>query len=106
MNIKELVQKLNDLKITQTDGEWEENIPEDIYNEYLEGTYQEVNYDLDVDTHRWYETSITVLEFPKGFIGVRYITNMFSESQGYEDCYHTIEFMEMEEFSTVSYREK
>lgn len=106
MNMKELVQKLNDLKITQTEGDWAENIPEEIYNEYLDGSYQEVDYDLDVDTHRWYETSITVLEFPSGFVGVRYITNMFSESQDYEECYHTIEFMEMEEYVTTSYRRK
>lgn len=106
MSIKELVQKLNDLEITQINGDWAENIPEEIYNEYLEGSYQEVAYDLDVDTRRWYETSITVLELPDGFIGVRYITNMFSESQDYEDCYHTMKFMEMESYITTSYRLK
>ena len=106
MNIKELVQKLNDLKITQTEIDWAENIPEEIYNEHLEGSYQEIAYDLDVDTHRWYETSTTVLKFEEGLMGVNYITNMFSESQDYEDCYHTMEFFEMEEFVTTSYRAK
>ncbi len=31
---------------------------------------------------------------------------MFSESQDYGDCCHTIEFSEMEEFVTTSYRAK
>jgi hypothetical protein len=102
--MKELILKLNDLKITQTSSDWEEDVPEDIYNEYLDGAYTELAYDLDVDTHRWYETSITVLDFSGFFIGVRYITNMFSESQDYEDCYHHLEFFEMEEFTKISYK--
>ena len=105
--IKDLVQKLNDLKITQTRGEWEENIPEDIWYEYFEGKNRTaVKEGLDVDTHRWYETSITVIEFGGALLGIEYITNMFSESQDYEDCYHTIQFYEMEEYQTVSYKIK
>ena len=105
--IKDLVQKLNSLKITQTKGEWEENIPEDIWYEYFEGKNRTVVEEgLDVDTHRWYETSITVIEFGGAFLGIEYITNMFSESQDYEDCYHTIQFYEMEEYQTVSYKIK
>lgn len=104
--MKELVQKLNDLEITQTRGEWAENIPDDFYKEHLEGKYEEVAYDLDVDTHRWYETSTTVIKIGDSFIGVEYITNMFSESQDYEDCCHTITFYEMEEFVTTSFRAK
>lgn len=104
--MKDLVYKLNRLQITQTYGDWEENIPEDIYTEYFKDKYSEVEYGLDVDTHRWYETSTTVLKFEGGFMGVNYITNMFSESQDYEDCYHTMEFFEMEEYVTTSYRAK
>ena len=40
--IKDLVQKLNGLKITQTKGEWEENIPEDIWYEYFEGKTEQL----------------------------------------------------------------
>ena len=105
--MKELIQKLNDLKITQISGGWEENIPEDIWEQYFENIqYEEVAWDLDVDTHRWYETSTTVIRIDGIFMGINYITNMFSESQEYEDCFHYLEFMEMEEFSTVSYRSK
>lgn len=105
-NISTLVEKLNNLKILQTTYEFEELIPKEIWDEHFEGKYEAVDYDLDVDTHRWYETSITVLKFTDGFMGVRFITNMFSEYQGYEDCYHHLEFMEMEEYKTVSYRAK
>lgn len=105
--MKELIEKLNSLQITQINGDWEENIPEDIWNEYFENSnFEEVAHNLDTDTHRWYETSTTVIRLPNGLMGINYITNMFSESQDYEDCYHTMEFMEMEEFSTVSYRAK
>lgn len=104
--MKELVQKLNDLKIIQTRGEWSENIPREFYKEHLEDKYEEVDWDLDVDKHRWYETSVTVLKFDEGFIGVEFITDMFSEAQSWEDCYHTINFFEMEEITITSYRAK
>ena len=102
--MRELIEKLNDLKILQTTYAFEEVIPKEIWDEYFEGKYEAVDWDLDVDTHRWYETSITVLKFDEGFMGVRFITNMFSELQDYQDCYHHLEFLEMEEYSTVSYR--
>lgn len=105
-SISTLIEKLNNLKILQTTYEFEELIPKEIWDEYFEGKYEAVDWDLDVDTHRWYETSVTVLKFSDGFMGVRFITNMFSESQDYEDCYHHLEFMEMEEYKTVSYRAK
>jgi hypothetical protein len=99
--------KLNDLQIIQVSGDWQENIPEDIWKEYFENfSFEEVAFDLNIDTHRWYETSTTVIRINGIFMGINYITNMFSEAMDYEDCYHHLEFMEMEEFQTVSYREK
>jgi len=105
--MQELIEKLNDLKILQVRGDWQENIPEDIWKEYFENTpFEEVAFDLDVDTHRWYETSTIVIRIDGVFMGINCITNTFSESMDYEDCYHYLEFMEMEEFQTVSYRAK
>jgi hypothetical protein len=105
--MKESIEKLNGLQIIQTSSGWKENIPDDIWAKYFENLpFEEVALDLDVDTHRWYETSTTVIKIGGIFIGINYITNMFSESQNYEDCYHTIEFMEMEEYVTTSYRTK
>ena len=105
-SIASIVAKLNALQITQTKGEWDENIPNEIYDQYFGGKCKEIAWNFDTDTHRWYETSTTVLKFEDSLMGIHYITNMFSESQDYEDCYHTIEFFEMEEFVTTSYRPK
>lgn len=99
----ELLTKLKELKIIQTQGDWAENLPEEIWEQYFKGNFKEVKHNLDVDTHRWYETSISVIEIYGGLLGVRHITNMFSESQGFEDCYETIKFKEMKEVQTVSY---
>lgn len=104
-SVATLVQKLNALQIIQHSGEWSENIPFELFTEYFQD-YEEIDYNLDVSTHRWYETSITVLEINGEYMGIEYITNMFSESQDYEDCYHTIEFFEMEQYPTISYRRK
>lgn len=103
--MKELVEKLNGLKLLQKSMDWDENIPVGVYNEYFQD-YEEIDSDLDVDKHRWYETSITVIRLPQGFLGIRSITDLFSERSTVEDCYHTLEFFEMEEVQTITYRAK
>lgn len=100
----ELFEKLNELNLIQHAGDWTDNIPHDIWDEYFQDNYKEIQYGINIDTHRWYETSITVIKIHGGLLGVRYITNMFSESSTIEDCYHTIEFSEMEEMRVTSYR--
>jgi len=99
---KELVKELNELKILQKEGDWAENLPVGIWNE-IDDKYKEVAYKIDVDTHRHYETAITVIENKNGFIGIEHITNMFSEQQYYEDCYHTMGFYEMGIIQTTTY---
>lgn len=99
----ELLAKLKELSILQTKGDWAENIPADIWEQYFEANFTEVEYNIDVYTHRWYETSITVIEIYGRLLGIRYITNMFSESQDFEDCYVHIEFMEMKKIQITSY---
>jgi len=99
----ELLAKVKELEITQAQGDWEENIPNDIWEEYFKDNYKEVKHNLAVDTHRWYETSIVVIEIFGKFLGIRYITNMFSEEQSYEDCFVKLEFYEMKEVQTVTY---
>jgi hypothetical protein len=65
---------------------------------------------LDVDKHRWYETSIIVFEVVIGlkryFIGVRACTDLFSESSSWEDIFWQYNFFEMEEKRTITYIEK
>ena len=100
---KNLIQKLNDLKILQTESDWAENIPMPFWENYFKGNFKEVAQNLDVDTHRWYEISTTVVSLPAGLVGIRFVTNVFSESMDYEDCEHIIEFLEMKEIIVTSY---
>lgn len=99
--------EIDKLKFKQTTVDWEESIPGDIWNKYFEGKFETIDFDLDVDKHRWYETSVDVLLFEDGKIfGVEKVSDLFSESMSYSDCYHTITFFEMEEVQTVTYRVK
>jgi hypothetical protein len=100
----ELLKTLNNLKITQKHMDWGENIPLDIWNEHFQ-EYKPLAYGLDVDTHRWYETSISVISIYGRIMGIRHISNLFSESSEVEDCYVTMEFFEMEEIQVTSYKQ-
>ena len=104
-NFNELLEKLNGLKIIQKSMDWGECLPEDIWNEYFKGKYKEIAFGIDVDTHRHYETSITVINIfdEEKLLGIRHITNVFSESSMVEDCYVTILFYEMKEKVITSY---
>lgn len=102
--MKEIIKQLNDLKITQRSIDFLEDLPEDIYKKYFEG--KEVDNDLSVDKHRWYETSITVFEIPKGYIGVRSVTDLFSEQSSVYDMFWTLQFFEMEPIVTTTYKIK
>jgi len=107
---KEFIEHLNSLKIVQT-GPWEESIPTDIWDKYFEDFYMDLDEGLDVDKHRWYELSTSVLEFENGFLGhkgefilgIRHISNLYSEESSYEDMCHHLEFFEMEPIKTITY---
>ena len=99
----ELVEELNGMKILQT-SEWQEHIPDEIWHDYFKEN--QIKHGLYVDKHRWYETTITVIQVHDGFIGVRSITQLYSESSSIEDCFFTLEFHEMNEVTTKSYEIK
>ena len=99
---KELVDHLNNLKILQTSS-WDENIPEEIWDKYFKNKHEEVKTGLNVDKHRWYEVSTTVIHINDGFIGIHSVTNCFSEQSSIEDMYHHLEFFEMKEVSQPTY---
>lgn len=99
----ELLTKLKKLEIIQFSGDWAENLPDDIWEEYFNENFEEVKKGLDVDEHRWYETSITVIKIFGRFLGIRHITNMYSAQQDFEDCYEKIKFMEMKEVPSITY---
>lgn len=102
--MKEIIKELNDLKITQKSIDFLEDLPEEIYEKYFQ---EEVENGLDVDKHRWYETSISVFRIDEGlFIGVESVTDTFSEQSEVEDMYHTLRFFEMEAIPSVTYKIK
>ena|SRR5688572_10781869 len=104
--LSEIVKLLNELKIIQKKMDWAESLPDNVWKEHFFEQYEEVKHNLDVDTHRWYETSVTVIKINDGLMGIRHITNMFSEQSDPEDIYFTMEFFEMEPVTVISYQEK
>lgn len=101
----ELLEKLQGLNLIQTSICWEEIIPEDIWDEYFNEDYGEEAVGLDVDEHRHYETSISVVDVYGRLLGIRHISKVYSEQSCIEDCYHTVEFFEMKEVQTISYEQ-
>lgn len=105
---EELLKRLRESEIKQTEwaDEWIYNLPEDIQELFKQGDYKVVETGIDVCGHRWYETSITVVEVFGSLLGIRLVSKSYSETQELEDIYHFLEFREMEEFTTVSYKQK
>lgn len=102
----ELLDKLRGLNILQEESSWEDNIPNDIWEEYFEDNFEEVKSGLNPSKHRWYEVSTTVIKIYGRLLGITYVSNLFSETMEYEDCYEQLTFKEMKEVKTVSYKEK
>ena len=99
-NIKEVIEELNSLKIIQKSMDFTEDLDQDILDKYFTNCVKEL---LDVDKHRWYETSIQVYELPDGYLGVQCITDVVGESNSVEDMFWTLRFFEMDQIQVVSY---
>lgn len=104
MKLQELITKINELNLCQTEYPDEQEFNEEIDSEL--SNLKVVDSGLDVDKHRWYETSVTVYKHPEGFFGIRYVTDQFSEMSSIEDHYWDLKAFEMEEVSTVTYKVK
>lgn len=102
---EELLKKLQESDIKQTEWayEWIYNLPEDIQELFKQGNYKVVETEIDVCVHRWYETSITVVEVLGSLLGIRLVSKSYSETQELEDIYHFLKFYEMKEYTTISY---
>lgn len=98
-----LLSKLQALNLRQETYELleEKNLPIDLFHELIDSKI--VASELDVDKHRWYETSFSVYEIYGRFLGVRSVSNLYSESSSVEDICWTHYFAEMEAVQTVSY---
>ena len=100
-SIKEIIEELNSLKIIQKSMDFTEDLDQDILDKYFTNCVKEL---LDVDKHRWYETSTEVLKMNDGFIGIRSVTNCYSENSSIKDMFWTLNFFEMEEISSITYK--
>lgn len=92
-----LITKLNEAKILQTDLDWRNCIDEDTSN------WITVAYDLEIDKRRWYEFCTEVVEIDGMYMGVRHVSQMYSESGQVIDCYFTLQFKEMKPVTTITY---
>ena len=101
--MENLLKQLNELNIIQKSYELKEDLPQVIYKKHFKNLLAS---GLEVDKHRWYETSIYVFKTELGIIGVRAVTDLFSEMGEIEDVYHKLEFFEMQEITTVTYIKK
>jgi len=99
--MEEIIKELKDLKLQQKSGEFTDDLPSEIHGKYFAN--KPVAEGLDVDKHRWYETTITVYKVAEGFIGVRSCTDLFSESMGYDDVQWEPWFGEMVEVNIPTY---
>jgi len=100
----ELLKVLEEKSYEMEDSQcWDECLPEDVYNEFFKGNYKEVASGLNVDTHRWYETSTTVIEIFGRFLGITHVSNIFSENMDVSDCGESVSFKEMKQVQTVTY---
>lgn len=103
---EDLLEELNRSVISQKSSDWAEDMTEEVWNGHLQDNYEIVANGLDVDTHRWYEISTTVIKIYDRLIGITHVTHIFSEAMGWDECGCPYVFTEMEEFTTISYREK
>ena len=101
----ELLKILNEANIQQDEMAWEENIPEEIWEE-LWDRYVVLAEEIDVDKHRWYETSVTVVKIDDRFMGIDHVSNIFSETMHVSDVGYIIKFFEMVEINQPTYIKK
>ena len=105
MKLQEIIERINKMKLIQ-DTWWKEQEFPDKEIDLILYKSPAVAVNIDAYPHRWYETSVTVYKLDDGYLGIRFVTNTYSESMGISDCGHIIKAFEMEEVPTITYRIK
>jgi len=106
MNNEEFNDLLTSLEDIEQKNHWTEDIPSEIWEKHFKDNYTVLKRGLDVDKHRWYETSTTVIKIYDRILGINFISDTFSEGTEISDCYSKISFFEMEEVKTITYKMK
>lgn len=80
-----------------------DDLPSDIYD-VLDGNV--VACGLEVDEHRWFETSTTVYRVGDWFIGLDGPSKLYGENSSWEDLCCPVVAFEMDQIQSVTYVEK
>ena len=62
--------------------------------------------DLEIDKHRWYSTCVNVYACEDGYVGIRGVNDLYSDSMDYSDCDCCCTTLEYEEVTTITYKPK
>jgi len=106
-DLDKIIETLNDRNYRQKSIDWLEDINDEDYDKYFsvnDRPKTPIRSSLDVDSRRHYETATQVFDFDGKYLGVRAIQMVYSESARVEDCYHKLEFFEMEPITTITYK--
>ena len=96
MTVKEDIDKINSEKCYSI---WDAE-------DFLEGDYQLVASNLEIEHHRWYETSVNVYKLDDGYIGIWGLSHIYSEIGMAIDFEIQCEVDEYEEVQIISYKPK
>ena len=104
----ELLKQLNECGATCDGSDVLECLPQDVYDQHFNDStnYKVLAKRLDVDKHRWYETSMTVIAIYGRILGARHATDIFSENMSFSDFGFDPCFFEMEAVPSVDYKIK
>lgn len=65
---------------------------------------KELASDIDIDRHRWYETSTSYYQLEDGILGISGLSNIYSESTSASDCCVRCHAFKGEEYTAICYR--
>lgn len=110
MKKEDLINEINNSKIKQNDSYEDQDFGE-FLNNILDNHCKVLETDLDVDKHRWYETSLVVYEysdsrhFSENYnFGIRFVSNTYDEMSTYEDIGWELKAFPMKKVETVTYK--
>lgn len=95
---EELLKDLQQIKVYNLDSD--SDVLCELYNQWQAHTVAE---NLNVDEHRWYELSTSIIQVGDYFIGARGVTKMYSEMSSYSDIGIYLKFFEVERKQIVAY---
>lgn len=62
--------------------------------------------ELELDRHRWYSICVNVYACEDGYVGIRGVNQLYSDTMIFSDCDVICEAEEYEEVTTITYKAK